>query len=122
MQSGQQFITLVPADAPLEVEANIFGRDSGFVHVGNTVVVKFDTFPYSQYGMAEGTVKIVSPDSFTAAGGGPQPNKRGSGRRNKFANLFIAREYRIDRVALHDVPEGFPGHARHAGDRGHQGR
>ena len=36
MQSGQQFITLVPAEAPLEVEANIFGRDSGFVHVGNT--------------------------------------------------------------------------------------
>ena len=28
--------------------------------------IKFDTFPYSQYGMAEGTVRIVSPDSFTA--------------------------------------------------------
>jgi hypothetical protein len=27
MQSGQQFITLVTAEAPLEVEANIFGRD-----------------------------------------------------------------------------------------------
>ena len=66
MQSGQQFITLVPADAPLEIEANIFGRDNGFVHVGDPVAIKFDTFPYSQYGMAEGTVRIVSPDSFTA--------------------------------------------------------
>ena len=28
--------------------------------------IKLDTFPFSQYGMAEGTVRIVSPDSFTA--------------------------------------------------------
>ncbi len=37
LQSGDQFITMVPADAPLEVEANISGRDDGFVHVGDTV-------------------------------------------------------------------------------------
>src|SRR6516162_10376798 len=34
MQSGQQFITLVPTDVPLEIEANIAGRDNGFAHVG----------------------------------------------------------------------------------------
>ena len=54
LQSGQQFITLVPADAPLEVEANISGRDDGFVHVGDPVALKFDTFPFIQYGMAYG--------------------------------------------------------------------
>ena len=66
LQSGQQFITLVPADAPLEIESNIVGRDTGFVHVGDPVVIKFETFPYAQYGMAEGTVRTVSPNSFTA--------------------------------------------------------
>ena len=66
LQSGQQFITLVPTDAPLEVEANISGRDDGFVHVGDPVAIKFDTFPYHQYGMADGTVRTVSADSFTA--------------------------------------------------------
>src|SRR5271169_7010597 len=40
MQSGQHFITLVPADAPLEIEANIFGRENGFVHVGDPVAIK----------------------------------------------------------------------------------
>jgi HlyD family secretion protein len=45
MQSGQHFFTLVPADAPLEIEANIFGRENGFVHVGDPVEIKFDTFP-----------------------------------------------------------------------------
>ena len=66
MQSGQHFITLVPNDAPLEIEANISGQDNGFVHVHDPAVIKFDTFPYSQYGLAEGTLRIVSPDSFTA--------------------------------------------------------
>ena len=54
MQSGQTLITLVPANAPLEVEANISGQENGYVHVRDPVVIKFDTFPYSQYGMCRG--------------------------------------------------------------------
>src|ERR1700730_1001993 len=65
LQSGDQFITLVPTDAPLEVEANIVGHDGGFVQVGASVAVKFDTFPFSQYGLAQGRVRTVSADSFT---------------------------------------------------------
>src|SRR5207248_7707740 len=65
LQSGQSFLTLVPTDAPLEIEANISGQESGFVHVGDPVAIKFDTFPFSQYGMAEGSIRVVSPTSFT---------------------------------------------------------
>jgi HlyD family secretion protein len=105
MQSGQQFITLVPVNAPLEVEANISGHDNGFVHVHDPVAIKFDTFPYSQYGLAEGTVRIVSPDSFTTQ----------SEARNPTSNVpvptttevFYRSRITLDRVALHDVPEGF---------------
>jgi HlyD family secretion protein len=74
LQSGQQFITLVPADAPLEVEANIAGRDDGFVHVGDAVSIKFDTFPFIQYGLAYGTVRTISADSFTAQDDQRNPN------------------------------------------------
>ena len=66
LSAGQQLITLVPANAPLEVEANVPGSENGYVHVGDTVAVKFDTFPYTQYGMAHGVVRIISPDSFNA--------------------------------------------------------
>ena len=66
LQSGERLITLVPAKAPLEIETNVVGRSSGFVHVGDPVVIKFDTFPYSQYGLAHGTVRTLSPDSFSA--------------------------------------------------------
>ncbi|MGY4478319.1 HlyD family type I secretion periplasmic adaptor subunit [Bradyrhizobium sp. USDA 3364] len=104
MQSGQQFITLVPADAPLEVEVNIAGKDNGFVHVKDPVSVKFDTFPFSQYGMAEGVVRIVSPDSFNA-----QVEARNPTSAIPTTNLepFYRSRISIDRVALHDVPAGF---------------
>jgi hemolysin D len=106
LQSGQQFITLVPADAPLEVEGNIAGRDDGFVHVGDPVAIKFDTFPYSQYGMAHGTVRSISADSFTAQD--EQRNPTGSvpvptGSTEPYYRARIA----IDQVALHDTPAGF---------------
>lgn len=108
VQSGQQLITLVPSDAPLEVEANIAGSDNGYVHVGDPVGIKFDTFPFTQYGLAYGTVRIISADSFTAqedqrnpglAGTVPLPANNGQ----PYYRARIA----IDRVALHDVPKGF---------------
>ncbi len=81
LQSGQQFITLVPSDAPLEIESNIAGRDDGYVHVGDPVTIKFDTFPFTRYGVAHGTVRVISADSFTSqddqrnpTGATPLPN------------------------------------------------
>jgi hemolysin D len=65
LKFGDQFISLVPTNAPLEVEANIAGSDDGQVSVGDPVDIKFDTFQYSRYGLAHGVVRIVSPDSFS---------------------------------------------------------
>jgi HlyD family secretion protein len=106
LQSGQQFLTLVPIDTPLEVEADISGRDDGFVHVGDMVAIKFDTFPYSQYGMAKGSVKIVSPDAFT-----PQTEARNPTSSVPMppsnAEPFYRARIGIDQLGLHDVPTGF---------------
>jgi hemolysin D len=106
LQSGQQFITLIEADAPLEIEANISGRDDGFVHVGDPVAIKFDTFPFVQYGMAYGTVRTISADSFTAMD--DQRNPTGAvplpGNTN---DPFYRARVTIDRVDLHGTPSGF---------------
>jgi hemolysin D len=110
LQSGQQFITLVPSDAPLEVEGDIQGSDDGYVHVGDPVALKFDTFPFTQYGMAYGTVRIVSADSFLAqddqrnpTGALPMPSQMAQ---SSSAPYYRGR-FTIDRVALHDVPASF---------------
>jgi HlyD family secretion protein len=104
LHSGQPLITLVPADAPLEVEANIPGRENGFVHVQDPVVIKFDTFPYSQYGLAKGKVRMVSPSSFTAQEEARNPT---STVQVAPGELFYRARLAIDEVGLHDVPAGF---------------
>ena len=106
MQSGQHFITLVPNDAPLEVEANISGHDNGFVHAHDPAMIKFDTFPYSQYGLAEGTLRIISPDSFTAQAEARNPTSAVEVPPSSTDPFYRAR-IAIDRVNLHDVPAGF---------------
>ena len=106
LQSGERLITLVPARAPLEIETNVVGRSSGFVHVGDPVVIKFDTFPYSQYGLAHGTVRTLSPDSFSAQEQARDPDSS-LAMLPSSAEPFYRTRISIDQVALHDIPAGF---------------
>ena len=108
LNPGQQFITLVPTDAPLEVEANIAGSDDGNVSVGDPVDIKFDTFQYSRYGLAHGVVRVVSPDSFDAqeeqrnpTGAAPVANAA------QMPTLWYRSRITLDRIDLHDTPPNF---------------
>jgi membrane fusion protein, hemolysin D len=106
LQSGQQFITLVPTDAPLEVEANILGRDNGFISVGDPVSVKFDTFPFIQYGLAYGTVRTISADSFTSQDDQRNPTGMVPVPSNSGESYYRAR-ITIDKVDLRATPPDF---------------
>jgi hemolysin D len=103
MQSGDQFITLVPAKAPAEIEARIAGSDAGLVQPGAEVTVKFDTFPYVRYGTVKGTVRMISADSFTGDGA-----QRGAifSQSQQTAPYYRAR-VTADQIQMHDVPGGF---------------
>src|SRR5262249_43356362 len=61
--SGQALMTIVPEGAPLEVVALVLNKDIGFVKVGQKVVVKVESFPFTRYGTIDGTVIRVSPDA-----------------------------------------------------------
>ena len=104
MQSGEPLITLVPTDAPLEVETRIAAADAGYVHPGQKVAIKFDTFPFVQYGMAEGTVRFISPDSFS----GGQDTQRGTVvSQGDSSAVFYKARAAIDELKMHGVPGGF---------------
>ncbi|GAC1344139.1 MAG: HlyD family type I secretion periplasmic adaptor subunit [Acetobacteraceae bacterium] len=104
MQSGEQLITLVPVDAPLEAEVNIAGSDAGFVHAGNPVNIKLDTLPYTQYGTVGGAVRVVSPDSFTS---NPDDQKRGAQQPQAQGPAYYRSRLTLDDIKLHDTPAGF---------------
>lgn len=111
LQSGAEFLKLVPTDAELEAEVNVAGSDAGFVHEGNPVTVKFDTFPFTQYGSATGTVRLVSADSFTSdpgASNGAGRGGMGGGTGAAGAGpAFYRGRVSLGEVRLHGVPEGF---------------
>jgi HlyD family secretion protein len=121
MQPGQTFFTLVPINAPLEVDAQITADQSGFTAVGQSADVKFETFPFLSYGQAEGSVRLVSPDSFTTGGGAsgssassPQTGTPAGAAGNSIftgANptspYFYDVRVSIDRMAMRNLPRDF---------------
>jgi membrane fusion protein, hemolysin D len=62
---AQSLLVIVPNDSRLEIEAMVNNRDIGFVHVGDTVEVKVDTFDFTRYGLLRGEVLSISQDAIT---------------------------------------------------------
>ena len=70
VQVAAPLMQIVPDGGALEVEAFIENKDKGFVHAGQDVAVKVDTFEYTKYGTLHGHVSHVSQDAI-------QDEKRG---------------------------------------------
>ena len=62
-QPGQTIAEIAPEGAPLMLSAVLPNRDAGFVREGMDVQIKFDAFPYQDYGIVSGTVTSISPDT-----------------------------------------------------------
>jgi len=58
---GQGVATVVPADAPLFVEATVTSKDVGFLRPGVEARIKVDAFPFQQFGTARARVTRVLP-------------------------------------------------------------
>jgi hemolysin D len=103
---GQPFISLVPSDAPLELEVNIPSNQEGFVRVGDAATIKFDTFNYSQYGMGYGKVRMISPDSFSMQD--EQRNPTGAVEPPAGSiSIWYRSRITIDRLELRNVADDF---------------
>ncbi|WP_102525436.1 HlyD family type I secretion periplasmic adaptor subunit [Vibrio tapetis] len=63
VQAAKQLMIIVPDEAVLEIEVMVLNKDVGFVHSGQEVEVKIDSFPYTRYGTVSGQVAYVSKDS-----------------------------------------------------------
>lgn len=76
VQAGQTVLSIIPADAPLEVELWLPVDAAGMVRAGTPVALRFDAFPYAQHGIRRGRVREVSAGPIAAEqvrlhGGGP---------------------------------------------------
>jgi hemolysin D len=63
VQPGQTVAEMASKNAPLILVAALPTREAGFVKVGDTTQIKFDAYPYQDYGVVPGKVISVSPDA-----------------------------------------------------------
>jgi hemolysin D len=63
VQPGQRIAQIAPQNTGVVLKANMPIQDSGFLKVGMPVKIKFDAYPYQEYGIIQGKVTWVSPDS-----------------------------------------------------------
>lgn len=63
VQPGQRIAQIAPENTPLILKAEMPSTQSGFLKEGMPVKIKFDAYPFQDYGVVAGRVDWVSPDS-----------------------------------------------------------
>lgn len=53
-------LTLLPENSTLQAELFLPSRSIGFTEVGQSVLMRYEAFPYQRYGLANGTIKAIS--------------------------------------------------------------
>ena len=115
IQPGQTFFTLVPINAPLEIDAQVTADQTGFVQAGQAAEIKFDTFSFTKFGQASGSVRLVSSDSFLTGGATSSTTGTPSGGAgnsiftgvNPTSPYFFDVRVSLDRLQLKNIPKDF---------------
>ncbi|WGV26008.1 HlyD family efflux transporter periplasmic adaptor subunit [Halotia branconii] len=63
VQPGQRIAQIAPKNTSFILKANMPIQDSGFLKVGMPVKIKFDAYPFQEYGIVQGQVTWIAPDS-----------------------------------------------------------
>jgi hemolysin D len=63
VKPADSLVVIVPKGEELIVEAMVLNKDVGFVREGQRAEVKLEAFPFTRYGVIEGTIEHLSTDS-----------------------------------------------------------
>jgi membrane fusion protein len=72
-EPNQFQLEILPPDSTLKAELFIPSRDIGFVRVGQQVSLRYDAFPYQNFGRYAGKIVDVSRNILTASDSTPAP-------------------------------------------------
>jgi hemolysin D len=99
---AQALMVIVPSDSQLEIEAMVSNRDIGFVHPGDEVQIKVDTFDFTRYGLLHGKVLSISSDSIVRDAPSDKSNEKPGGATSepKGQELTYAARISVDRTKM----------------------
>lgn len=60
VQAGQPLLSVLPGDGRLEAELLVPSRAIGFIEPGDTVLLRYQAYPYQKFGHQQGTVARIS--------------------------------------------------------------
>jgi membrane fusion protein, hemolysin D len=60
---AEKLMLIVPREDALRIEAWIPNKDIGFVRDGQATEIKVETFPFTKYGVIDGTIDTISHDA-----------------------------------------------------------
>ena len=60
---AEKIMTIVPKDASMQIKAKVLNQDAGFIEKDMPVSIKVDTYNFQKYGILNGIVTVVSPNS-----------------------------------------------------------
>jgi hemolysin D len=103
---AQALMVIVPSDSQLEIEAMVSNHDVGFVHTGDEVEIKVDTFDFTRYGLLHGKVLNISSDSIVRDAPSDKSNDKSAGSSASSASepkgqeLTYAARISVDRAQM----------------------
>jgi hemolysin D len=101
---AQTLLVIVPGDSRLEIEAMVTNRDIGFVHAGDDVEIKIDTFDFTRYGLLQGRVLGISQDAIVRDNPSDKSTDKASGgnatSEPKGQELAYAARISLDRTQM----------------------
>ena len=68
IQPGRMVAEIAPLGAKMTIQAQISTNESGSLRLGLPVKIKFDAYPFQDYGVVAGTVTEISPTTAETSG------------------------------------------------------
>jgi hemolysin D len=101
-KEAEPLVTLVPQDNTIEAEVDVDSVDVARLRVGDPVRVKFDALPYQRHGTLDGTVRVITENSFQTDRNTTAPTDKPDGRPSFFRGRIA-----LGPVKLRNVPNDF---------------
>lgn len=66
VRAGQALFTLLPQDSALEAQLLVPSRAIGFIEVGDSVLLRYQSYPYQKFGQHRGRIARISRSALSA--------------------------------------------------------
>jgi HlyD family secretion protein len=101
-KEAEPLVTLVPSDNKVEAEVDIDSADVARLRVGDTVRVKLDALPFQRHGTIDGTLRVITENSFQM-----DKNRAGGDNKPDGQPAFFRARVALGPLDLRDVPPDF---------------